>query len=472
MRVALVNPSMDPATLGRWAPLLEPMPVLGLAYLVAALEEAGHTVAAYDQFAENLTNEKLCRKVSDFEPDVLGLGMLTPSAQICVELASRVKSFLPSVRVVLGNVHADVLARETLQGADCFDVVVHGEGEETLPELLEAMDGGGESDLGGVAGITWRTPSGDIVKNAPRGRIEDLDALAWPRWDKFPVHRYGLLPLADLAKPTLVMGASRGCPYRCEFCSLLHAGSSYRRRDPVRIADEYQHLHERYGAKQIGFVDPIFPLDKATMQAFCHELIDRGLHRKVVWISETRVDRIDRDSLRLMREAGCRRLLFGIESGVDLLLENVNKTFTTERVRQAIDLCRSEGISTVGLFMLGLPGETEEMTRQTIDFSCGLGLDFAKYAITIPYPGSQLFDDLRAEGRLDRDDWENWTTFQPDASLLPFVPRKVTPQALIDLQREATRRFYLRPRVIARQLLGLRTITPSQMWNGIRSVVA
>ena len=471
MRVVLVNPSMDAGKLGTWAALMEPMPVLGLAYLVAAVEAAGHTVTAIDQFAEGLSLRRLTRRIVDWAPDVLGIGMLTPSAPLCADIATVVKEFLPSVRVVVGNVHADVMARQVLEHP-CFDVVVHGEGEETLPELLEAFAHGRDADLASVAGVSYRDASGEILRTASRPRIADLDALALPNWDAFPIHRYGLLPLADLARPTLVMGASRGCPYRCEFCSLLHAGSAYRRRNPVAIADEFEHLHRRYGARQVGFVDPIFPLDKATMNGFCTELINRGLNRDVVWISETRVDRVDRESLRLMKAAGCRRLLFGIESGVDMLLENVNKTFTTERVRHTIELCREEGLSTVGLFMIGLPGETEEMTWQTIDFACGLGLDFAKFAITIPYPGSQMFDDLRAEGRLDRDDWENFSTFQPDPALLPFVPRKVSPEALIRLQKEATRRFYMRPRVVARQLLGLRTMKASQVWNGVRSVMA
>jgi len=471
VRVVLVNPSMDPGTLGKWSALMEPMPVLGLAYLVAALEAAGHTVTALDQFAEGLSLRRLVKRIIDYDPDVLGLGMLTPSAPLCIDIATVVKEFMPSTRVVVGNVHADVMAREVLQHA-CFDVVVHGEGEETFPEVLEAWAGGNQADLSHVAGISYRDASGEVIRTVSRPRIADLDALALPNWDAFPIHRYGLLPLADLAKPTLVMGASRGCPYRCEFCSLLHAGSAFRKRDPVRIADEFEHLHQRYGVKQVGFVDPIFPMDKGTMQGFCNELINRGLNHKVAWISETRVDRVDRESLRLMKAAGCGRLLFGIESGVDLLLENVNKTFTTERVRHAVNLCRAERISTVGLFMIGLPGETEEMTWQTIDFACGLGLDFAKFAITIPYPGSQMFDDLRAEGRLDRDDWENFTTFQPDPALLPFVPREVGNAALIRLQKEATRRFYLRPRIVAKQLFGLRTMTASQVWNGVRSVMA
>ena len=353
-----------------------------------------------------------------------------------------------------------------------MDVVVHGEGEETFDELLRRLKHSCSVDaLAGVAGLSRRTEDGEVVREEDRPTFADLDSLPIPAWQHLPIHDYGLLPLADLDKPTLVMSASRGCPYRCEFCSLVHAGSTHRKRSAEGVIEEYEYLHRHFGARQIGFVDPMFPLGKKVCFAFCEGLLKRGLEKEVVWISETRVDAVDRETLRLMRRSGCRRLLFGIESGVDLLLSNVNKSISTETARKAVRLCREEDIQTVGLFMLGLPGETREMSEQTIRFACDLGLDFAKFAITIPYPGSTLYEDLRAEGRLERDDWENWTTFQPDPSLLPFVSRTVTNAELVDLQRAATRRFYLRPSMIFHQLVQLRSMSSGQMIAGLRSTL-
>ncbi len=471
MRVLLVNPAMDMGKLGSFSSLMEPMPVVGLAYLAAICERDGHPLRVIDQFAERIGPQGIAREAERFGAEVLGIGVLTPTAPDSAAVALAVKAAVPGVRVVSGNIHADVFAKQILADGTA-DFVVHGEGEETLSELLAVLDDAGDdSAFKDILGISWRDSHGEVHRNPARPRIADLDSLPWPAWHRFPYQSYGLLPLADVARPTLAMTASRGCPYRCEFCSLLHAGSNYRRRDAIAVVDEYQALHERFGAKQIGFVDPIFPLNKKVLFEFCEEVMRRDLHKDVVWVSETRVDRIDRESLRIMRASGCRRLLLGIESGVDLLLENVNKTFTTETTQRAVRLCREEGIETIGLFMIGLPGETEEMTLQTIEFARALDLDFAKFAITVPFPGSKLYEDLRAEGRLDRDDWENFTTFQPDPNKLPFVPRDVDNAFLIKMQKRGTASFYLRPKMIWRHLAEIRTVRPRQIWNGVRGVL-
>ena len=320
-RLALINSSMDLSSLGRYSRLFEPMPVLGLASLCAVGEQAGYEVRAFDQFVSQLSVEALAKQLESYAPSVVGIGVLTPVARVCEEIALAVKLRLPSCTVVAGNIHADFFSKEVLAWGS-VDVVVHGEGEATFAELLEVLADSGPGDhLAEIAGISVRSSAGEVLSGPSRPLIKDLDTLPHPAWQHFPVHSYGLLPMADLAKPTLVMSASRGCPYRCEFCSLLHRGSVFRARDPRAVADEYSLLHSRFGARQIGFVDPVFPLAKKTCLEFCEEILRRGLQERVEWISETRVDCVDRHTLRMMRRSGCRRLLFGIESGVDLLLD-------------------------------------------------------------------------------------------------------------------------------------------------------
>ncbi len=464
MRVLLINPSMNLQRLGRVAGLLEPMPCIGIAYLAAMLEQAGIFVRAVDMFAEGLGADEVLERVRRFEPDVVGFTVMTPSAPVVSVLSRMIRGALPAVRIVLGGVHADVFAHDLVATGDA-DVVVHGEGEHAIVEIVQTW-AGGSTDLSGVSGITW-SAGDEPQRTVDRPLCNTLDELPYPAWHLFPIHRYGLLPFADIARPVLTISASRGCPYRCDYCSLLHShGKRYRRRDLVRVVDEYGHMVERFGVRQIGFVDPIFPLDKQDLPLFCDELLRRGLPERCVWLSETRADRLDPETCQLMYTAGCRRVLLGIESSSSRLLENVNKKLDTEQIREGVANARAAGIQTVGLFMIGLPGETPEQTRDTVEFAVDLDLDFAKFAITVPFPGSKLFDDAW-QTTLFRDDWENYVTFNTDPDALVWHPPGYDPAELIRLQRWSLRRFYLRPRQIRRQLIDLKTLSPRNVLHGI-----
>jgi radical SAM superfamily enzyme YgiQ (UPF0313 family) len=463
LRVLLVNPSMNMQKLGRFAELLEPMPPTGIAYIAGALVAAGHLTRAVDMFAEKLTGEQVLDRVRRFGPELVGMTVLTPSAPTCERLSRMIRAACPGAKIVWGGVHADVFAKDILRSG-AADFVVNHDGEDTIVELCAALEAG-ERDLSKVDGLSW-LDHGEPVTNKSRALRKDLDSLPYPAWDLFPYHRYGLLPFADVAKPVLTMTGSRGCPYRCDYCSLLHSGKVYRRRDPMAIVDEYEYLVDRYGVQQIGFVDPIFPLVVKDLAPLCNELVRRGLDRRAVWLSETRADRLDEETCRLMYEGGCRRVLMGIESGVDLLLGNVNKNLTTEKVRWGVENARKAGIQTVGLFMIGMPGETPEMTRETIEFAVDLDLDFAKFAITVPFPGSKLFED-QWQKTLFRDDWENYTTFNPDADRLIYHPEGYDPELLVKMQSYALRRFYMRYDQVRRQLVELKTINPKMMLYGI-----
>ena len=465
MRVLLINPGMNLRKLGRFAGLLEPMPCIGLAYIAAALEQHGCFVRALDMFADKLSAEDVLSRIARFKPDLVGMGVLTPSAPICEALCSMIRARYPEVKIVWGGVHADVFGAEIVSRGFA-DFVVHHDGEITVCELVDGL-AAGEVDYSKVDGLSWATTDGEVITNKPRALNRDLDSLPYPAWHLFPIHRYGLLPFADMAKPVLTMSGSRGCPYRCDYCSLIHTGGkTFRRRNPIKLVDEYEHLVSRYGVKQIGFIDPIFPLVKKDLKPFCDELVRRGLDKECVWLSETRADRLDAETCQMMYGGGCRRVLMGIESGSDLLLGNVNKTLKTSKVREGVAYAHAAGIQTVGLFMLGLPGETPETSEETIDFAIELDLDFAKFAVTVPFPGSKLFED-RWQKTLYRDDWENYTTFNPDPDLLIYHPHGYDPRELVRMQARALRKFYVRPRQLKKQFLELRTISPKMMLYGL-----
>jgi radical SAM superfamily enzyme YgiQ (UPF0313 family) len=456
---------MNMRKLGRFANLLEPMPSIGIAYIAGALEQHGCHVRAIDMFADKLSGDEVIERAVRFKPDLIGMTVLTPSAPICEMLSVALSAKLPEAKIVWGGIHAEVFPKDNIDAGWC-NFVVHQDGELTITELVDAI-AKNETDYSAIDGLSWRTTDGESITNKPRELNRKLDDLPYPAWHLFPIHKYGLLPFADIAKPVLTMAGSRGCPYRCDYCSLIHTGGkTFRRRDPIKVADEYEYLVDRYGVKQIGFIDPIFPLVKKDLKPFCEEIVKRGLDKKCVWLSETRADRLDEETTEMMYEGGCRRVLMGIESGSDLLLGNVNKTLTTNMVRIGVANAHKAGIQSVGLFMLGLPGETPEMSKQTIEFAVDLDLDFAKFAITVPFPGSKLFDD-RWQKTLFRDDWENYTTFNPDPDLLVYHPHNYDPAELVKMQSYALRRFYMRPRQIRKQMVELRTITPKMFLYGI-----
>ena len=450
------------AGFGEYHTLMEPMPCVGLAYLAATSRAAGHEVRVVDNFADNLPPEQLVAAARAFDPQVIGLGVLTPSARATEDLGRRFKAALPAACVVLGNLHASLFADEMLRNGAC-DVVVHGEGERVFPALIAAVANG--ADLATVPHVSFRR-DGETVTTGRGEQIQELDDLPRPAWDLFPWKKYTFLPFVTVAKPCLSIMGTRGCPFRCKFCALGYMGSRVRVRSPENIAAEVEWLVRDFGIRHVGFVDPIFPLSKKHGIETCRAIRARRLPDDWWWTSETRVDVIDEEMCREMKAARCRRILFGVESGVDELLANVGKNFNVEQVRRAVQVARAAGLEIAAFFMLALPGETAAMTRRTIDFACSLDIDFAKFGVTIPLPGSQYYEDLVNSGKIKPGDWDKFTTFNPDPATLPYIPEGLTGEELQRLHRKATWRFYVRPKMIFRHLFVLRTIGLRRLFDG------
>lgn len=467
MRVILINPGIDLKKFGSYAPLMEPMPCIGLAYLAAVLEKNNIEVIVIDDFVRGSGLKGILKDIEEIKPDIVGISCLTPSAPITFSLAKEIKNYNKNIKVVLGNLHASIFAEDILKNEN-VDFIVHNEGEISFLNLVLSLQN--KKNFSEIKGISYKD-NGNIFHNPSQPLIEKLDELPFPAWHLFPHKSYGFLPFVDIYKPGLSILGSRGCPYRCTFCCLGYMGVKYRTRDAGKIVDEFEYLIERFKVRQVSFVDAIFPLTKSQGEKFCNEMIKRKINKKVVWTVETRVDLIEEELLKIMKEAGCRRIIFGIESGVPELLKRINKNYTPEDVKKAVDMCRKAGIETVGLFMIGLPGEDEKMTFQTINFAKRLNLDFAKFAITVPLPGSKIYYDLKKEGKLERADWENFTTFNPDPKKLVIATEKISPERLIELQRIAHKEFYFRIKIILRHLFKIRTITWKYLILGVYSLL-
>lgn len=454
MRLMLINPSMNfSRSMGWYAPMMEPAPCIGLARLAAVARQNGHEVRVIDAYSEHLSVEQTAAQTVVFQPDVIGLSVLTASAPFCERLTDILRRRLPAAKIVLGNVHAGVFAEELIVQHRA-DVVAHGEAEHSFARLLTVYESGG--DLGDIPGITYAR-EGQPATTPPPGEFIDLDTLPRPAWDLLPYHNYGMLPFVTMAKPALMVEGSRGCPFNCRFCALRHMGQIYRHRDPAGLADEMAWLVRDFGARMIAFADSIFPLTEKQAFALSEELrrVELG---NLVWATEIRTDLVTEPLITALKNVQLTRVLFGIESGSQSSLDRVDKKLTVAQTRRAVEICRRQGVQAVGFFILGLPEETEADLEATVRLALELPLDIVKFNVTIPYPGSQLFDDARAAGTLRHTDWEDYSCYVTEAARLPLVTANVSGEYLLAKQRQAIRRFYLRPKTIAAHLLRLRTV--------------
>lgn len=469
MKVLLLNTFQRPeATAGKYNRFLTPMPPITIAYLAAALEKAGIDVRFYDDVLNHADTAALTATLSSFRPDLVGISVVTGTVGGAERAANIVRAALPEARIVMGNIHADLFAGEYLKRG-LTDFVVHGEGEETLVELAKSLDDH-KPDFSKILGISWLDGE-EVVKNAPRPFITDLDSIPFPAWHLFPIERYRIFNFARVMEPgTLVLG-SRGCPFDCSFCTLIVNQSRVRRRRSVKnIVDECEYLHDRFGYKQASFVDPIFPFHRKEGEDFAAEMIRRGLHKKMVWITETRVDLVDYELLVTLRESGLRRVMFGFETGSAEMLKRVRKSATLERGTEAAAAAKRAGVSVVGFFMLGIPGSTKADLDATIDYATNvLDIDFAKFTVFVPYPGTPEYEQLKAAGELpEPEKWSRFTSY-PTAERPPaYVPKGLTAEEIIAYQRKAYLAFYTRPSMIFHQLFRVRALGLKDMAAGLR----
>lgn len=478
MHILLINPPDEmELMLGVGKAFVQKYEPLGLLYVAAHLRDHGHRVSAIDAYAEELDADAILHRIGQISPDVVGFSVLTCNGALVYGLGRSLKERHPGMRVVLGNIHAAVYAREYL-AEGCADVIVHGEGEEVTRLLLEAWENG--HDLSKIPSISYLDPEGSVQQNVGQAVIDDLSKLALPARDLVRQELYGLTPISnqnfvtDDGGRAKTMVTSRGCPHHCTFC-IVHGNRKARYNDPMRVVDEMELLEREYSANYVYIQDPLFAGHRRRAREICEEITRRGLTLK--WGCDVHVNYVTRELVETFARANCYELSLGIESGVQRLLDVVGKGTTLERIRQAAQLLRDHSdIRTEGLFILGIPSETRQESLTTIRFATELPLDMAQFSIFTPYPGSPVFDELRAEGaidtgirpgdRLDPSVWHRYSSYICFNDLAPiWVTDTLTMEQLRALQKMALRRFYLRPRQIWDQL---KRVRPSNIGSLVR----
>ncbi len=434
MKITLVNPPYPQS--GHSHPPFIP---LGLGYLGAVAENAGHQVTVIDCQAEKLNYESFRERISHTPSDIIGVTattLLYNSAMKLIEIAKQVQ---PQAVTMLGGSHGSFWDENALQESQSLDIVVRREGEQTFIELMDKIQN--KSSFNEVLGITYRNAD-KIVRNGDRPFIEDLDSLP------FPAHH--LMPLESLkhnGKIIFPLVSSRGCVFWCDFCSTVRMfGRGYRMRSPKNVVDEMQLVHDRYGVDQVTFYDDAFSVDRNRVIKICEELQARKLHIK--WDCGTRVDMVDRELLKTMRDAGCFAVWLGVESGSEAILGAMNKRIKLDQTRLAYKTAHQLGLMTIANVVLGFPGETEQTARETIRFVKELNPDDVGFYIATPYPGTPMYELVKKNGWLRVTDFDKYDTAGPT-----FETPSLSMEKLVELRYKAYQDFYLRVSYVFKMLL-------------------
>ena len=432
MKVLLINP---PYFNSKYKFIGLVAPPLGIAYMAAVLEENNIDVEIIDAAALEMSWETLETEIKRISPGLVAITALTPTIDKAMLTAELAKKTCPQATVVMGGYHPTFNYQEILE-REYVDVVVMGEGEYTLLDLVETLDEGG--DLKNVQGIAYE---GGVTP--PRPLIEDLDELPFPARHLLPMDHYKIL---NMKLHTATMISGRGCPMQCSFCAsaALH-GHQLRMRSPENVVDEMEHLINDHDSGMIAFMDDTFTLKPSRVEDICDEIKRRDID--VYWGCTARADTLSEKLLRKLSDSGCITMFLGVESADQQQLDRVNKQMTIEKIRQAFKLSRENDIRTIASVVLGMPGDTKESIERTIKFVRELNPSYALFSLATPYPGTRFYQEAVQDNLIKVKDWSKYTLLSP---VLETVDCSM--DELKKMQKKAFRQFYLRPVYLIKQV--------------------
>lgn len=388
-----------------------------LAYSTSLLQKNGIESDIIDAIADSLPEQAFIKKLSCLDFNVLVIETSIPSFAYDLNLIRKISS--DKFRIILCGPNPAIYDPEFLKRNNNIDFVLHGEYEFTLLELVEALSSG-ETNLSHIQGLLWKDEFNNIVKNLPREPF-GLGLLPWPyRGKSLPMHKYWDLP-GDIPHPSAQLVASRGCPFGCNFClwpQLLFGSRVYRFRAIKDIADEMEYLIKDRGFKSVYFDDDTFNVGKSRMLELCDEIINRGLN-KTPWAIMAKVDLMDEEILKKMKEAGLCAVKYGMENASQKIVDKCGKSLDLRKAIHVIKFTKSLGVNIHLTFTFGLPGETKKTIKDTIFLACKLDPHSVQFSMVTPFPGTDLYNELDKQGRILSKDFSMYDghyncVFQPD----------------------------------------------------------
>lgn len=399
---------------------LSAIPPLGLAYLAGSLRAAGHKVKIVDSVGEaieniyyygirnlyinGLTVEELLQAIPE---DSQYIGVACPFSHewpVIRKVCLAIKQRFPDVTIICGGEHATAMPAFCLDTCSAIDYIVTGEGEETIAELIDALENGGP--VADVNGLAFRDPEGKITSTKPRTRIRAIDEIPWPAWDLLPLENYlsGGYSFGVNIGRTIPIMATRGCPYQCTFCSNPQMWTTrWIARSPENVVAEMEAYIKRYNVSNFDFYDLTAIVKKDWLVKFCNLLIEKNLNISWQLPSGTRSEALDNESTDLLYQSGCRNLTYAPESGSPEILTKIKKKITPEKILDSMRASISSNINIKANLIIGFPGERLKNVLETYWFlmqMATIGVHDASMWVFSAYPGSALFDDLRKQNRI------------------------------------------------------------------------
>ena len=467
MKIILVNPpfSFDDLT-GKTKSMTKVMnviPPLGLCYIAAYLEKNDYDVSIID--GQLVDYAKTLNIIEKEQPDIIGIGSTTPAFPSALKLAEEIKIISPNTFIAIGGNHIARLVEETLQ-FDCFDVGVLGEAETTFLELVKSIEAKGKNELKEVKGLAFKD-NGKIIITERGGFIRNLDELPFPARHLIPPpSEYHPTPASYKRLPHADLITSRGCPYTCTFCDNGIFGPSYRERSPENVMEEVELLINKYNVRDIKFFDDVFTLNKKRAHKICELFAERKID--IPWACLTRADLVDKDTLMKMKKSGCWQVLFGIESGDQRILDLIRKKTTVEQNIKAVRLAHEAGLSVRADYLFGIPGDSMESMKKTLNFAINLNTDLAHFNKFTPYPGNEIYEELIKQD-YKFDFLKNCTQLDHGDTL--YVPDGVDKEEYLQFIDNSYRKYYLRPKYILKQIKSIRSFWDiKRFYNGFMAV--
>jgi anaerobic magnesium-protoporphyrin IX monomethyl ester cyclase len=446
MRVLLIRPSSSQGELTKTSLAQHPINIL---YLAAYVRKFGHNVKVFDYEVDNFDIEK----IREYRPNIVGITAMTPTIKKAANIARKIKKKIKTTILVGGN-HVTALPKETLKEFPSFDIGIVGEGEETLKEICE------NKPLKKIKGITYRRGK-RIMVNKRRPPIENLDELPFPARDLIDMKKYRGASTPGLSREFLnitELYINRGCNWGlCTFCASMLTHCKFRERSIDNVIAEMKECIKKYGINHFTIDDDTLTTSKKRTLEFCKKV----KRLNVTWDCDSRVT-VDKKMLKVMKESGCKKIAFGVESGSQKILQLIKKGITINQIKNAFKWCKEVGIETSAFFMIGShPDETWEDLEMTKKLIKEIKPDYITASIAVPYPGTELRKQMEERNLVFSNDWSTYALYNIKP---PWRTSNFTSKQLLEIQKKMVKEFYMKPSYIIKRVLKIHSLGELKYW--------